>query len=473
MNNAMKMFKAFFAKDLLLKIFSLVFAIILWFIVMNTLNPTEIKTFTASVTFTNESTLTDNELVILNKEEIQNTKVVIKVRGTRPALDELSKAKNKGEIKAVINLEQLEDATIAVAPADYSLAVTPTLPSSFSYSYEIASCTPTRVDAQLDKLTSRVLPLTINTNGQLGDGYKAEEPEVSTSTVTVTGPSSMFGDIETVQADVDINGKTEDISVSTAPAVYDEAGNVMPLFKVEPTVVDITIGINKQWQIPIKEPTTVGELEDGLELKSIDYTPKYAEVEGKTSDINKVGSIELPPIDLTSVVATKSVSYDIRPYLKDADVNLRDGSPSQITVTVTVEATDQKTIFLNSNAFVFKNIAQGLEANAKGTQVTVKGRKTELATLDTSSVKAEVDLSGLGEGEHTCEIKLELPEGIEIEGEAKTSVVIKGTNADSADTPNDTGDSSETEDTPADAAEEDETAQDGSGSAGGSGSDEN
>jgi YbbR domain-containing protein len=439
------------------KVFSLATAIMLWFIVMNTLNPTEIKTFTATVSIINDGALADNGLVLLNKQEVIDTKVSIKVKGTRPALDELSKAKNKAEIKAVIDLEQLNSVSFEDTPLTYSLLVTPSLPDSFNYSYDIASCTPSRVDAQLDELVSEELSLTVNTTGQLGDGYKAEKPVPSESKVTVTGPKSMFSQIASVKADVDINGKTSDVTVSTAPAVYNASGEVMPMFKVEPNVVDVTVGINKLWQIPVKAPETTGELEEGLELKSIDYSPKYAEVEGKTADFNKIDSIELPDIDLSSVVATRSFTYDIRPYLKDADVNIRDGSPTQITVTVTVEATEKRTLTIND--FEIKNLGQNLDATPKSARVTLKGRKSELDTITAASLNPQLDLSNLEAGEHSCDITLDLPEGIEVYGDATTTVVITEAVSDTSDTPADS-EAGEQEEAPSDNTGEDETVPD-------------
>ena len=58
------------------KLFSLVCAIILWFIVMNIINPTEIQTYSVNVTLENEDKLNEKGFTVMNKEEIQNTKIV-------------------------------------------------------------------------------------------------------------------------------------------------------------------------------------------------------------------------------------------------------------------------------------------------------------------------------------------------------------------------------------------------------------
>ena len=45
--------KNFFTKDIGLKIFSLIMATFMWFLVMNTINPTETRAYNANITFEN------------------------------------------------------------------------------------------------------------------------------------------------------------------------------------------------------------------------------------------------------------------------------------------------------------------------------------------------------------------------------------------------------------------------------------
>ena len=86
---ALNYIKTFFSKNTGWKIASIFIAILLWFIVMNTLNPAETKTFSVPITLVNEMHLTENGYAVLNTEELTSTRVEIKVRATRAALDSL------------------------------------------------------------------------------------------------------------------------------------------------------------------------------------------------------------------------------------------------------------------------------------------------------------------------------------------------------------------------------------------------
>lgn len=435
MKKILEIIKVFFAKDLLWKVFSLVVAIALWFVVMNTLNPTEIKTFTADLTFINESVLTENEIIIINKGEIENTKVTIRVKGTRPALDELSKAKNKAEIKAYIDLKQLSGMDFENTPQDITLTVTPKLPDDiFLYSYEIVSCTPKTVEANVDRLKSETMKLQLDVNGQLKSGYNAGEPVCETDTVRIKGPESMFNRVASVRAGVDITDKTDDINVSVAPAVYDTEGEIMNLFTVDPAVIDVSISINKQWQIPVKAPEVIGQLNENLVLQSIEYEPKQVEVEGSIEDINKVSNIQVPAVDLTAIEHTETFSYDIRPSLKGTDLQLKNGSPTEVKVTVTVKSKASRDITIKQEDFEIKGLGDQLTVDIDDINITVYGAQELIDGITAKQLSPVMDLSGQTAGWHNIKFDLTMPENVEIRTTPSASVVITKKNEQSANT---------------------------------------
>lgn len=428
MKKAKEIIKGFFTKDIILKVFSLIAAIALWFVVMNTLNPTEVKTFTADLTFINESVLTEGDssgVIITNKAELEKNKVTIKVRGTRPALDELSKPKNKAEIKAYVDLKQLNGFALDNAPQTLSLVVTPKLPDNiFLYSYEIVSCTPKSVDAELDRLKSETMKLQLNVNGELKSGYDAGEPVCETDTVRITGPESMFNKVASVRASVDVTGKTSDVNVSVAPAVYDTEGNIMELFSVEPSVIDVTVSVKKQWQIPVKAPEVIGQLNENLVLESIEYMPKNVEVEGSIEDINKVLSIQVPTVDLSAIEHTQTFTYDIRPSLKGTDLQLKESSVKEITVTVTVSAKASRDITIKQGDFKINNLTDGLAVEIEDVNITIYGSQELLDSVSAKTLEPVIDLKEQGVGWHKLPFTLTLPENVEMRITPSATVII-------------------------------------------------
>jgi YbbR domain-containing protein len=421
--------KGFFSQDLAWKIFSLVIAILLWFVVMNTLNPTEVKSFTTNLTFVDESVLNDNNIIITNRAELEQTKVTIKVKGTRPALDELSKPKNKAEIKAYVELKQLNNINMENAPQEFSLSITPKLPDNiFLYSYDITSCTPKYVDAQVDRLKSETMRLKLNVTGSGKSGYNVSDPVCDVDTVTVTGPQSMFDKVASVTVSVDITDKTSNVDASVAPVVCDADGNPLTLFTVDPSIVDVSVSINKQWQMPVKEPEVIGELNDNLVLKSIEYTPKSVEVEGSLDDINKVQSIELPAVNLSAIENSQTFTYDIRPSFKGTNLQLKDGQPTEVQVVVTVNAKASRDITLTQKDFTITGLAADLTSEIEDVNVTLYGEEEYISSITAAQLAPKLDLKDQTEGWHSLPVEITLSDNVQMRTKPSATVVITNKN---------------------------------------------
>ena len=84
---------------------------------------------------------------------------------------------------------------------------------------------------------------------------------------------------------------------------------------------------------------------------------------------------------------------------------------SEKTITVKVSVGDEVSTEVNDIKIDAINLGPNLKAAAIGensskTTVIVKGTKEVLETIDNTTIKATVDLSGLGEGEHEVEVKV-------------------------------------------------------------------
>ena len=80
-------------KDIGWKVFSLVLAIGLWFIVINIKNPEESMTFTIPVEIQNLNVIEANNLIIANFDEIEDKHITLNIHGTRLTLDSLKTIK--------------------------------------------------------------------------------------------------------------------------------------------------------------------------------------------------------------------------------------------------------------------------------------------------------------------------------------------------------------------------------------------
>ena len=97
--------KSKFTKDIGWKLLSLIIAIGLWFTVINTENPLETRTYTAAIQLQNKESLFERGYVVVNNDELTSTRVTVRLRGQRLALDTLSKSNTR--VQAIVDLENV------------------------------------------------------------------------------------------------------------------------------------------------------------------------------------------------------------------------------------------------------------------------------------------------------------------------------------------------------------------------------
>ena len=126
------------------------------------------------------------------------------------------------------------------------------------------------------------------------------------------------------------------------------------------------------------------------------------------------------PIEVDVTALSENKTYTI---VVEKPEGIREVSEKTITVKISLGDEESKEIEnINIDAI---NLGPNLKASAVGansskTTVIVKGTKEVLETIDATTIKATVDLSGLGEGEHSVKV-------IVVGDEVKASYVAKTT----------------------------------------------
>ncbi|MBR5815924.1 MAG: hypothetical protein IKY38_00715, partial [Anaerotignum sp.] len=82
-------FKEILFKDFGWKLLSIAIATVLWFMVINIDQPIDTRAYNRPLVIENMQVLTDRGLAIGNLEELKNTKITVKVKAQRTALDRL------------------------------------------------------------------------------------------------------------------------------------------------------------------------------------------------------------------------------------------------------------------------------------------------------------------------------------------------------------------------------------------------
>lgn len=230
------------------------------------------------------------------------------------------------------------------------------------------------------------------------------------SEVIVKGSREILDTISNVKALVDVEAagltnKGEYEVDSIKLVAYDQNGNKVDNVEMVPNSISAKVKVESySVELPVKVVTS-GNITTGYALNSINSSVTKVTVYGDQEVLDTLSSIEAP-IDVTGLSADKTFSGVT--LTKPAGVRYMSDTTTSVTVTLDQEASKEFAgIVIES-----KNVAEGytvsaLTENDRTITVIAKGVSSALESLDTSKIKAYVDLSGYTAGTYEVDVKLE------------------------------------------------------------------
>ncbi len=249
---------------------------------------------------------------------------------------------------------------------------------------------------------------------KLDSKLSVKKVTLSKSEVVVKGSESALDKIASVKALVDLSDSDLTAAgtyvISNVKLVaYDNQGKLLNNIEIVPGTLDATVELDSySAQIPI-EVKTKGTLVPGKAIASILINNK----DSKEYTLTVYGSEEVIS-NLKSIPVTINIDGEGNDNTKNYTVNLskptgvRYMSESTISVSLTFANEDQKEIVISD--ITPRNLGSGLNPNIitqNGITVTAKGVTSVLENINADNIKAYVDLTGKGVGDHDVEVKID------------------------------------------------------------------
>ena len=387
--------KQIFLSNLGLKVSAIVIAILTWFFVVNVENPATTQTYTTSVKITNADVLTDQGKYY---EVVGAQTVSFRVTAKRTIQQKLT----NDDFTATADMNYLGD--------DNEIPITITA-KNYSSSVSI-SATPHYLKLKIGDLKTSQFTVDARTTGTPASGYVVSQVKSDPEVITVTGPKSIVSTIETVTATANVDGISEDQTVSAVPKFYDKSGKTIDTSELtlSADTVNLSVSILNSKTVPVNVKTS-GSLPNGEELDSVTVDPQEVTISGSKEDLADIDSIEIPSdvVNLSNITADWETTVDLSSYLPDG-VLLVNSDDSKATVTVTLKEEGQKTFDVPTSNLTIQNLGSGLTGTftSDTVSITISGPNTELSQLDASALTGSVDASGLTDGKHVLAVTLSL-----------------------------------------------------------------
>ena len=412
-----------FTMDIGWKLLSLVIAIGLWFMVINTENPLETRSYTANIQLQNEEALFERGYVVVNEDEITSTRVTVRLRGQRLALDTLSQSSTK--VQAVVDLDNV---IYSYNGEPVSVPVKIVIPSVVNDSFEILSKSIQTITVDIQPYINKDFEVKAVVNNSDSDTVQLANAVASPGTVTVYGAKSVVNSIAEVRAEVNPEILEDGMVITTAPVAYDAEGNVVDKVTFSSNELSVKIGMDEMKSVRVAVDIT-GRAAEGYEVTGIYVSPDTVDVAGKASDLAGVSIIRLPDIDVTGIDSNIIKEFSVEDYLPEGlRVIGADGS-DKITVTVSVEEETTKEIVIPAESIAVEGtLEEGLSAHIAGNDmtITISGAGSVISTVEADDIKAYVDVDGYEAGVYSdVDVQFELPDGVSlVEGGETVTVTV-------------------------------------------------
>lgn len=307
-------------------------------------------------------------------------------------------AKQLSTGKVTVDLSNLKEGTHKV-DLEYDSSI-----NSVGYNLNPSSIT---VNVYPKVSVTKTITVDVINKDKLDTRLSVQSVTIDKEEVIIKGAEHNLEKVATVKALVDVDNIVDpSAGVNTIDDVklvaYDKYGNVVDVEMVPDKVV-ATVNIESYSGEAKVKIIPVGEIAFGKAINSIASSVKSIKIYGDQEVVSKYSDTYIPiEVDVTALKENKTYTVVV-----PKPEGIREVSEKTITVKITLG--DEESTEIEGIKIDAINLGPNLKASAVGensskTTVIVKGTKDVLKGIDATTIKATVDLSGLGEGEHTVKV---------------------------------------------------------------------
>ncbi len=372
-----------------LKILSILLAFFVWLLVVNVSNPEVTRSQEVILEIENESVLLDAQ------RAYELSRRTVSVAYDIHTLDEYKM--RPSDFRAYVDLAELYDVT-------GSVEVKVEILSNSNLIRNVAA-KPGVVRVRTEELQSKEFKLVPNLKGRPMDGYSINGISLSPSTITIEGPMSKVGLINSVGVEINLSYPGSDVTGTAAPVFYDANGSIMSVdtkVRTDVSEIDYVVAISKLREVPLRFVVT-GTPADGYRYVEYDCTVDRVSVSGTESVLLSLAELPIsdPVLNVDGLDADRTVLVDLRGHMPEG-VSLAEQTDPMVEVTLKVEPLATRRINLSESSILLKGMEDewNYRVSPSRIMVTLRGLDEDLDEVSESDLEAMVDVTGLTEGSH-------------------------------------------------------------------------
>ena len=412
-----------FLNNIGLKVMSLLFAIVLWMMVVNVDDPVDEETFrNVPVQVLHEEIFTAKASTysILDGNET----VSVTVRARRKVLSDI----RSNDIRVTADIRNRVSNSLSEATLQTEVDI-----KGFEGDYVEAYTNPRNIQIEIEPSAQKDFTISVETNGTPRGGNTLGKLVADPKVIRLGGAESQINRVKKVVAVVSVSGLSESQTVQAELKLFDGADQ-----EVDPALFENNLGaeglkvdveILKTKEIPIRIEADDLRPATGYSIGKVSCVPQFVKVAGEEEKISEITEITIPAEDLEveGISSTCEVNIDLLGYLPEG-ITLEDTTANTVVVTVAVERNGTKVFTIPSNNIVIEKVTGDLKpgvATLENIELHITGTDEALEKLtEIPAVSVNMEKYTMP-GTYTVPVEVMLPEGCSLVGSPKVQIKLE------------------------------------------------
>lgn len=392
---ALKSIWVVMSRNVVLKVLSFIFAIMLWsYVVSTNTSITRERTFTGLTGYVSgQATLEIYKLALLTDPSSQLADIAVEVSVPQASYAEITPS----HVQVILDVSSVRSAGVQEVPIRATTSMGKVLdvyPSSLFLTFEA--------------LDSRSIPVNVDMTGEDTDNYWYNCTRINPQQVTVTGPTSLVQSVSQAIVTSDMADRTSTFTTAHAFRLLDSAGEEVStaMLNLPVSSISVTTEVYPTKALPISTVTDdvlIGQTAEGYVIEDIIMQPETVTVAGDQSLLDGVESLIIEPFEIDS----PSQSFTRRATISGlTDFKYISTEQVYVTVQIAEETVSAWLEDVHLNA-IGKHEGLTLSWQKDSIAMHVTGPRSKIEALLEDGVMATVDLSGYGVGSYSVPITID------------------------------------------------------------------
>ncbi len=413
-----------------LKLASLAFAIIVWFLVTNINDPvTSVRYTNIPVTLKNTNLITDQGQVytILDNSDTISS---VTLYAPRSIIDSMS----QNNLVAYADLQELSSLNTVSIHVDTN-----------KYRDKIESIVTSSdvVKLSVERKASKSLVLSATTSGSLAEGYVIGDVSTEQNMVRISGPESVVNRVAAATVDVDVTGFTSNIGTDADIVLLDAEGQTVDSSQVTMNIksVRVNVVIYETKSVPITYVIKGDPASGYMWTGEIESTPDTVLVAGRSNAIAAISEVTVDDenLDLTGCTGDLNYTYNLTKYLPSGIYLGEEDFSGAVAVVVKVSPVETETFDVSIDNISVEGEAEGFKVYVDDSEyntvsLMLQGLPDNIGRISADDLTGTVSVDDILEAEgleklkagtYSADIKWNLPSGITAKGTASVYVTVE------------------------------------------------